>query len=175
MKPSLLVEIPAGNRGVAIVELAIILPFLVLMALGIFDYSRAIHAKNILTNMSREGANLASRSSLDAGAAQQIMNSLSYTGQPLAMNANGMMYISVVQGTSQGGAVVPSITNQYRWQNRTVPASRIGTEGSIAQGFGSLNLGNGDAAYVVEVFYRYRGVFFGFLGLDKVMYERSVF
>lgn len=166
-------------RGSALVELAILLPFLVLMVVGVFDFSRAIHAKNIITNMSREGTNLAARSGLDATKAQEIMNSLSYTAQPLNMDANGMMYISVVQGTGTTGSVVPRITTQYGWKNRTAPASRIGSVGNNAVGLGPLSLTNGlssgEVVYVVEVFYRYRSVFFSYLGLDRQMYSMTVF
>jgi len=49
------------SDGAALVELAIILPVLLLLAFGVFELGRAIQAKNIITNMSREGANLAAR------------------------------------------------------------------------------------------------------------------
>lgn len=178
MKPSMS-EIVSERRGVAFVELAMVLPFLVLMALGVFDFSRAIHAKNMITNMSREGANLAARSGLDSAKAQEIMNSLSYTSQPLNMGANGMMYISVVEGTLQSGSVVPRIQAQYPWQGKTTPPSRIGTAGNNAVGLGPLSLTNGlssgEVVFVVEVFYRYRSVFFSFLGFDRQLYSMTVF
>lgn len=178
MKPRMPVKLP-DVRGTALVELAILLPFLVLMVVGVFDFSRAIHAKNIITNMSREGTNLAARSGLDSTKAQEIMNTLSYTSQPLNMDANGMMYISVVQGTGATGSVVPRITTRYGWKNRTNPASSIGPVNGNAVGLGPLSLTNGlssgEVVYVVEVFYRYRSVFFRYLGFDKQMYSLSVF
>lgn len=165
--------ITKGNRGAAFLELAIILPLLVLLALGVFDYARAIHAKNIITNMSREGANLASRSAI---AKTDIMNSIAYTAQPLNMNSNGMIYITVVTGNLEGGSVVPRIQSQARWQGKTTPPSRIGsTVGAIAQNLGSLNIANGETVNVVEVYYRYQGLFYSYLGLDKQLYSMSVF
>jgi hypothetical protein len=163
----------SGTRGAAFLELAIILPFLVLMAFGVFDYSRAIHAKNIITNMSREGANLAARSSI---AKTDIMNAIAYTGQPLDMNTNGMIYITVVRGNQEGGSVVPRIESQYGWKGKTTPPSKIGSSvGGVANNLSSLNLSSGEIANVVEVFYRYRSVFFNNLGLDKQIYSMSVF
>lgn len=166
-------------RGNALIELALLLPFLVLMFLGIFDYSRAIHAKNIITNVSREGANLAARSGIDTTKAQEYMNAIAYTAQPLDMQTNGMIYINEIQGTGTTGSVVSKIINQYRWQGRTTPASKIGTAGSTALGLGPLSQTNGlalgETIYAVEVFYRYRSVFFTYLGLDRTMYSMTVF
>lgn len=169
----------SDKRGIATLELALLLPFLLLMVLGIFDYSRAIHAKNIITNMSREGANLAARSGIDATKAQEYMNAIAYTAKPLNMQSNGMIYISVVRGTGTTGSVVPQIVSQFGWQGRTSPASRIGSVNSIPTGLGPLSLTNGlslgETVYVVEVLYRYRSVFFTFLGLDKTLYSMTVF
>ncbi len=49
------------SAGTAAVEFAFILPLLVLLAIPIFDLARIIQANMILINISREGANLASR------------------------------------------------------------------------------------------------------------------
>ena len=49
--------------------------------------------------MSREGANLASRSTTTP---QYIMNALASTAQPLNMSSNGMIYITQVSGTTDG-------------------------------------------------------------------------
>jgi len=43
-------------KGQAIVELAIILPLLLLMIMGAFDFARAFYTKTTLTNAAREGA-----------------------------------------------------------------------------------------------------------------------
>ncbi len=47
-----------GNttRGIAIVELASVLPFLLLFLMGVIEISVLIHDKAIITNASREGA-----------------------------------------------------------------------------------------------------------------------
>lgn len=162
-----------GAKGAAFVELAIVLPLLVLMALGVFDFARAIHAKNMITNMSREGANLASRTAIPGA---NIMNAIAYTAQPLDMVNNGTIYITVVQGTTEHGSTAPIIQSQSRWRNKSNPPSKIGsTTGDVAQNLGDLNLAEGETVYSVEVFYRYRGMFFHYLGLDKQLYSMSVF
>jgi len=163
-----------GTKGAAFVELAIVLPLLVLLALGVFDFARAIHAKNMITNMSREGANLASRSAIPG---TNIMNAIAYTAQPLDMINNGTIYLTVVQGqgNEETGSVVPMIQSQISWRNKSNPQSKIGSAGNVAQSLASLNLAEGETVYSVEIFYRYRGMFFHYLGLDKQLYSMSVF
>jgi hypothetical protein len=47
------------KRGQALVEFALILPILVLLLLGVFDFGRAIYAFNTVNNAARQGARLA--------------------------------------------------------------------------------------------------------------------
>ena len=151
---------PRGIGGQALLELALVLFFLVLLMMGIFDFSMAIRTNNTIANMSREGAQLASRSTI---APQDIMNSLSDTAQSLQMQNNGMMYITVVQGTAGS----PQIQSQAGWQASTLKNtihSRIGTPTAQnpnpnAQNLSGINLAAGQTATVVEVFYNYRNLF----------------
>ena len=159
-------KILSDKRGIATLELALLLPFLMLMLLGIFDYSRAIHAKNIITNMSREGANLAARSGIDLRTtAQEYMDAIAYTAQPLNMQANGKIYISVVQGVGSPGSVISTVKTKYTWTGGGIsPVSKIGAENSPATGLGPLSqtngLASGETVYVVEVFYHYHSRLF---------------
>lgn len=52
------------ERGAAAVEMAIVLPLLLLLLGGIVDFGRAFYTKNILTNAAREGARAASSASV---------------------------------------------------------------------------------------------------------------
>ena len=47
------------RRGQALVEMAIVLPVLLIILLGIFDFGRAIYAFNTISNSAREAARLA--------------------------------------------------------------------------------------------------------------------
>jgi Flp pilus assembly protein TadG len=49
-----------GDRGVAAVEFALLLPMLLLLVFGIIDFGRALNAQITLTQAAREGARLAS-------------------------------------------------------------------------------------------------------------------
>ena len=91
-------------KAQTIIELTIILVFVILpLTIGVFEFGRAIHAKNMIINMGREGANLASRTTEDP---QDIMDILALTAQPLKMSSNGMIYITKVAGKSDGNIEV---------------------------------------------------------------------
>jgi Flp pilus assembly protein TadG len=47
------------SRGQALVEMAIILPLLMLLVMGIFEFGRAMYIKNTLTNAARAGVRAA--------------------------------------------------------------------------------------------------------------------
>jgi len=50
---------PRGERGQAIVELALTLPLLMLILLGVFDFGLMFQQYEVVTNAAREGARLA--------------------------------------------------------------------------------------------------------------------
>jgi Flp pilus assembly protein TadG len=50
---------PPRRRGQALVELALLLPFLMVLVLGVLEMGRAWNAKQVLTDAAREGARLA--------------------------------------------------------------------------------------------------------------------
>ena len=95
-------------RGVSLVELALILPILLALVLGVIDFSRAIQYNNILVNLSREGANLSARTTEQP---EYIFRALIDTAMPLEMNTSGMMYITRLVGRADGRATVEE---QYR-------------------------------------------------------------
>ena len=88
------------STGQAMVEAAMVLPLLVLLVIGVFEFSRSIQANNIVVAMSREAANLASRPPTPPS--QDIMDAVGDTAQPLVMTAHGMIYITKVQGVKIG-------------------------------------------------------------------------
>ena len=52
-----------ASKGIVTVEMALLLPIMVALALPVYDIARNIQAQMILINVSREGANLSSRAS----------------------------------------------------------------------------------------------------------------
>jgi hypothetical protein len=147
-----------GSSGQSVVELALVLPVLMAMALGVYDLARAIQANNIIVNMSREGASLASRTTRDP---QDIMDSLAFTAEPLAVHTDGMMYITKGKVTN---GVVSYPNAPVAWHGNANPSgleSSIGNVAAPLEGMDSQNkqLTADGEIYVFEVFYRYRFLF----------------
>jgi len=170
-----------SSRGQSLIELAMVLPLLFVLGLGVFEFSRTLFAQNTILNMSREGANLFSRT---VTAPQDIINTLRATASSsLSMtNANSIIYITRVSGRADGNI---EIIDQYRPNplGTYTPASRVPTttagtgnctmttcpawvNGACSPPAGSrplaclknLNLpqfalASGRTAFVVEVFY----------------------
>lgn len=163
-----------NSAGTAAVEFAFILPLLVLLAVPIFDLARIIQANMILINISREGANLSSRTSDEP---QAIMDAIAQTAPPLDMKAKGMIYITKVMGNKEGGTIQNRILRQDKWLQGSYaqPSSLWSCSGSWTNG--SCNgissnpnnapaanvmtglLEDGEVIYVVEGFYNFSILF----------------
>ncbi|ASW01325.1 TadE/TadG family type IV pilus assembly protein [Paraburkholderia aromaticivorans] len=169
-----------ASKGIVSVEMALLLPILVALALPVYDLARNIQAQMILINVSREGASLSSRASLTYPM-QTIMSSLTATTPPLNMTAHGMIYITEIMGNnncdSSGNNCTGVVVAQYRWNGGNYyPASQLWSCGSsgtrwATDGTGSCSglpaagssspvvnllqgkLADGQIAYVVEAFY----------------------
>ena len=173
----------ARGHGIATLELAIVLPLLALLLFMLVDLSRAIQAKTILLNISREGANLSARATADlTGSSQSIMNALAATTPPLDMPARGMIYITKIMGSPTGanGSLRNIVLEQYRWnvgaqRSGYQPASQVWQCGNWNAGGACAAIGKSGAApgvdlmqgqlaegeliYAVETFYRFDPLF----------------
>jgi Flp pilus assembly protein TadG len=183
------------DSGQSTIELAVILPFLLLLALGVFEFARALQAKNIVTNISREGTNLASRSTDDP---QTIMSALASTAQPLEMaitGNDGMIYITELRGRSDGQV---EVVTQYRWDqwdqpgayrppskvlascnnwnnNECTPTGTLPEADLSVLHLQSGDLAEGQIAYTTEVFHRQQVIFSKIIDYSPEIYSITVF
>jgi Flp pilus assembly protein TadG len=171
----------ARQRGIAAVEFALLLPFLLFLLFGVIDGARALQANIIVVNLSREGANLVARGNTQLETnSQDIIYALMASAPPLNVNQRGMMYITRVMGvkTSTGGTR-SVVLDQYRWddparglgysRNHYAPASKVygcaswtgpactAITTATRPGVNIMNgqLGDGEVVHVVETFYQY--------------------
>jgi len=171
----------ARERGLAAVEFALLLPILLMLLFGMIDAARALQANIIITNISREGANLVARGNtqLDTGS-QDIIYALMASAPPLNVNQQGMVYITRVMGVVKNGVNSSVVLDQYRWDdaarglgfstNAYKPTSKVyncGTWSSAGKcnAFSSSSrpavtimsgkLDDGEVVHVVETFYQY--------------------
>lgn len=75
------------ERGAVAVELAILLPVLILTLFGIMEFGRAFNAQVTLTNAAREGVRVMSISK-DAGLARSSTTTAGQTLNPLLTDSN---------------------------------------------------------------------------------------
>ena len=84
-----------SERGASLVELAFILPILVVLVYGVVEFGRLIHARLVVTNVSREGGSLASR---DIRVGQQLITMLQSSASPFDLkNAYGRIWITRIK------------------------------------------------------------------------------
>jgi Flp pilus assembly protein TadG len=70
-----------GERGAELIEVALTLPLLLLVSVGIFEFGRAYQTWQILTNAAREGARLAVLPSGSVSAVQSRVRQYMQDGQ----------------------------------------------------------------------------------------------
>src|ERR1700755_796790 len=86
-------DLRRNNSGQALLELALVLPMLMVFVLGIVDFSRAIYDYEVITNMSGEGSSAASRGTELADAVTAVTT---YAGSDINMASNGCVIITSV-------------------------------------------------------------------------------
>jgi hypothetical protein len=158
------------ERGQAAVELAMVLPLLLVILLGVIEFGRAFELEHAIGGLSREGANLAARGSTLLEAVTVTLNS----GADIGLNTNGGVVASHV--LSSGGKI---IIEDQQASSGYGAKSRIGVKGAEVSGIDASGLTPGESMYVVEVFYDYSTVT-PFKDLTKAvfpaeLYERTVF
>ena len=110
-------EARAGNeRGQALLETALVLPVVLLISVGIFEFGRAYQLVQVLTNAAREGARIAVMYGTNEADIRARVTAYLDAGQ---VPANGGMTIDVNQsativvGTGTASASVVTVNYPY--------------------------------------------------------------
>jgi hypothetical protein len=151
-----------SERGASLLELAILLPLLAVMAFGVIDLGRLIHARLVVTNVSREGASLASRDRDPSN----LMTMLQSSANPFDLNSRGSIIITKVGAAdSTINKLVPYIISQDN-------AGALSVSSSISSGnintamqeiykyliLDQSGIADISGVTVVEVFYHYQPI-----------------
>ena len=153
------------QRGTALIEFALVLPLILILVLATVDLGHLIQTRLIITNVSREGGSVASRSSsIDS----DLINLLKLSGSPLALaGPDGRMYITRITAGKSDQAPAPAVTTQITGGSLST-ASRYKSSdrnlGLTQDLYNRLvfNSNNGTAdiseVTVVEIYYKYRPI-----------------
>ena len=118
------------------VELAFILPILVVLVFGIVDLGRLIQARLVVTNVSREGGSLASRDIRDGAA---LISMLQSSASPLDLkNANGRIWLTKIKSGTTAGDPDPYIHRRYTGGTLVAASSITGSVGDTPAGLSSV-------------------------------------
>ena len=89
-----------AERGQSLVEFALIMPFILLLALGVIEVGYALLDQHVITKLSREGSNLISR---DVKINDVVTAMRNMSTRPVDFNTNSRMILSVLRkGTTPG-------------------------------------------------------------------------
>jgi hypothetical protein len=155
------------NQGTSLLELALLLPMLVILAFGVIDFGRLIHARLVVTNVSREGGSMASRDMLSD---PNLINMLMTSANPLDLQNNGRVYVYKIKAGTSSAKPKPWIYHKRVAGSYTAASSSItGEEGDIPTGLptslynhlvydDTQKTSDLSEISVVEVFYFYKPI-----------------
>jgi Flp pilus assembly pilin Flp len=154
------------ESGAAALEMAIILPLILIILFGIIDFGRLLSARLVLTNVAREGGSLASR---DIQAASNLISMLQVAGSPLDLVSAGQIYITQIDAGSSASSPYPTINSASSASggNLSVQSSigsvwpNLGLPSNIYQHLvfnSSQNTSDISGVTVVEVYYKYKPI-----------------
>jgi Flp pilus assembly protein TadG len=126
----------AGCRGQSLIEFALIMPLVLVVALGVIETGYALLDQHVVTKLSREGSNLISRDTLidDAANAMRNMNS-----RPVDFDTRSRFIFSVLKkGASTGTANYDKIVLYQRFEYGALTGVPSGLH---TRGTGSFTLG----------------------------------
>jgi len=102
------------DRGANLVEMALVLPLLLLLMMGVVDVGRAFYAYISLTNATREGARYASRNGLESSSEDVLRVVQRVQGEPAVPLAPSEITATVEGlGRPVGQSVVVTSTLTY--------------------------------------------------------------
>ena len=141
---------PARDSGQAILECALSITVMLILAFGLIDLSRAIFVAQVIANLSGQGSSMASRGTTLANTAAAVAAS----SAPLNLNTNGRVIVSAVFNSNS----VLKLTNQAA-QGGITALSHVGSviggnAGVPASAAPQLN----QTVYVTEVFYNFQAI-----------------
>jgi len=143
-----------SERGQALLEFAVCIFVLLTLVCGLIDVSRMLHDKQVMSGLTRQGSNLASRGT----DLQDTVTALVTQGSALDVGTQGKIILTSV---AEGANGMPQITGQAESTGGIAATSAIGNGvGQTATVPAAANpvLQKGQTIYVTEVFYSFQTI-----------------
>jgi Flp pilus assembly protein TadG len=163
-----------AQTGQAMIEFAVAAVLLMVLVFGLIDFGRALNFMQVMSGLSRQGSNLASRGDTLQEAAQGVISGEA----PLDLTDNGEVIVTSV--TNLNGSNM--ITGQQTQGALTLPSQVGQGVGTAATGAlaGSLPmLQSGRTVFVTEVYYTFQPITpignITHLVLPSTLYEAAYF
>jgi hypothetical protein len=157
------------ERGASLLELVLLLPVLVVLVFGVIDLGRLIHARLVITNVSREGGSLAARNRDPAN----LMTLLQTSAVPFDLANSGRIYVTKIGAENPLGNPPqndPYIISRSQAGSLSASSTILGAvQGRLQSGLSQTmmnhltidsqtNTTDIIGVTVVEVFYHYRPI-----------------
>lgn len=163
------------DRGGALVEFALCISMLLILVYGLIDFSQMIFDHQVMSGLSRQGSDLASRGTK----LQDTVSALDTQGASLNISANGRIIVTAVAEDSSGKfQIVDQAESPPGISVTSAVGSGIGKTASMPVSANTA-LKAGQTLYVTEVFYSYSpmtpiGAFLN-TSLASTLYESAYF
>jgi Flp pilus assembly protein TadG len=162
------------ERGVAVTELSLALPILLILVMATVDFGRFIYTTQIVSDLAREAGMLVSR----GATVTQAANATFQADGPLDVEHSGGMIVSYINRRSVTDGT-PWITNQSTVGEMVAKSSRLGKLNGAAKLPKVKTLSTGVTLTAIEVSHRFEPLFpletFGLNFYPDVVYNVAVF
>ena len=165
-----LARLSRSDSGQGVIEFALVLPLILIILLGMVEFSNAYDRTHGLAGLSREGANIAARGT----GLNEVLATVLADGQTLRLSAEGGVIVSrlVIQ---DGQPVVMAQITTLGYE----ASSRLTDVNGSAAWISGAGFAEGSTHYSVEVFLTYSPITplarLIRVVMPSVLYERAVF
>jgi hypothetical protein len=175
-------RLTANAAGQATVELALASVLLLIFMCSAIDFGRALNDMQILSELTRQGSNLASRGTTLPNTATALINGDSGIG----LSTSGQVFVTSFTQSAPSAGGMYTVTGQsastppsgFSQKSRVAPGGTIGSKFQILE---APALQAGVSLYVTEIFYTFTpltgvgALTNGAVGFPSVLYDVAYF
>jgi len=146
------------DKGVAALEFTILLPFMLITLIGLFDVSELIFCNNKMNRTAQEISNIVTRGPVTEAQLDSMLQASVLIAQPFNFTQNGNVIVTAVGvPDTQAGA-----KTQVLWRD-SYPGGTGGSQISASSIPSGITLSAGQAVIFTEVFYTFTPLLPGYV------------